>query len=146
MSASSGAGDGGATCSACGRPLAPDHTGPCPHCGKTGKTYSVGMAGEVDFAGSVTPRKTVHVGIAGDVDFAGKVTWKKIREYWEEDRPKKIAWAVTVALLLGVLGAVAGVLLRLGLLASILLAVALALLGVVLSPVVYKVREIEHGG
>ncbi len=40
-------------CSHCDTALADDHTGPCPQCGKMGKTISVGLAEEVDIAGRV---------------------------------------------------------------------------------------------
>lgn len=33
-----------AKCSHCGYPFSPTHVGPCPNCGKTGKTIAVSLA------------------------------------------------------------------------------------------------------
>lgn len=50
-------------CSSCGEVLGTNHTGPCPKCGNTGKTYRVRM-------------KAVAEGVAS-------LSWKHTREYYE---------------------------------------------------------------
>jgi hypothetical protein len=66
-----------AKCSHCGHRLAPTHTGPCPNCGKTGKTIEIELVSEVNIATSLS--------------------WVKRREYVQK-RPvlNVLLWAVTI--------------------------------------------------
>ena len=65
-------------CVHCGAVLPDGHTSPCPECGKKGRRISVGVAGEIDFA--------------------GHVTWEKRREFYEK---KPLARVAVIAITLG---------------------------------------------
>lgn len=65
-------------CSHCQAELPDHHVGPCPQCGKTGKTVSIGAT--------------------GTIETAGRLSWEKRREFLEK-RPGVLAVviAITVA-------------------------------------------------
>ena len=45
-------------CQHCKKELPPSHTGPCPHCGKTGKDYKVTLRDKIGIAASLIAQKT----------------------------------------------------------------------------------------
>ena len=63
-----------AKCSHCGYPLSPTHVGPCPNCGKTGKT--------------VTDRIVESLNIQGTVGTSGVMVFNGLNmttpEYWPQ--------------------------------------------------------------
>jgi hypothetical protein len=61
----------GPWCSHCRTPLSAEHTGPCPGCGKTGKTWGVATGGTITPAASV--EKTRRVALGGTISPAGKL-------------------------------------------------------------------------
>lgn len=111
-----------ARCKNCGAALSPEHQGPCPSCGQTGKEI------------------VVAIGTAIEVDEALPVSWVKTREYLEKRPAPAILWAIVTLgspflglVLVGWQGVIAG----------LLVSAAGVLLGYYS---VIRVREIERGG
>ncbi len=74
-------------CSHCQTPLSNDHVGPCPECGKTGKTVSVRMAAGMELAGSIS--------------------WETRRKYYEKN-PWVLAGVIAITVGSSVIGLVMG--------------------------------------
>ena len=106
-------------CTHCSQELEADHTGPCPVCGKSGRS--------------------VPIGTAISYESAGSISWSKRKEYLEKS-PK--IHAIVLALTFGApfLGFVLSG--SIGVFVGIILAAAAYFLGPL---AVMKVKEIERG-
>ncbi len=66
-----------AACKHCGFALSPQHTAPCPQCGKHGKN--------------------VHANIGFSVPVSGSLEWERVREFVVKNNAiEGIMWAITV--------------------------------------------------
>jgi len=108
-----------AFCKWCGESLSSDHTGPCPKCGREGKT--------------------VHVKIRDSLGIRDSLFWERRREFFEENPKIKI-------LLLGItFGSPIIGLICSGIL-GLIVGFVFSLVSYLLGPyAVIKVREIERG-
>ena len=108
-----------AVCKWCGTPLPPNHSGPCPKCGKEGKM--------------------VFLTLKESVTLKESLKWKAQKEFFEEN--PKIKWILTMITLASpliglVLSGVAGIIVGIG----------LGILSLLLGPyAIIKVREIREG-
>ena len=110
----------GARCSHCGHRLSPSHQGPCPNCGKTGKT--------------------VEVAITEELNIASSLSWEKRHEYLEK-RPGLSATLWTVGIAAPIVGFFAGAI------PGLILGLVVAVASLIVGPfAVIKVREITRGG
>ena len=72
-------------CSHCHAVLPNEHTGACPHCGKTGRT--------------------VEIGLAVAIETASRISWEKRRVYYQK-RPGVLAIVIGITVLSPFLGLV----------------------------------------
>lgn len=108
------------TCQNCGAELSPDHSGPCPECGKTGR-HKVAVVSE-------------------GINIKESLIWERRREYIKKN-PIIILLSIVIILGAPIIGFFLSGLI--GVIIGIVLGFGVSILGLF---AIMKIKEIHHGG